>query len=44
MKQVAAFYHRATQLAIKIQAESGKQLKAFVEGMHKCDEIKVHYC
>jgi glycine hydroxymethyltransferase len=41
MKQVAEFYHRATQIAIKIQAESGKQLKAFVEGMHKCDEIKV---
>ena len=41
MVKVGEFYDRATQIAVKIQAESGKQLKAFVEGMHKCEELKV---
>jgi|EP00670_Eutreptiella_braarudii_P001538 glycine hydroxymethyltransferase len=40
MVKVGEFYDRATQIAVKIQAESGKQLKAFVEGMHKCEELK----
>jgi len=40
MAKVAEFYDRATKIAVKIQAESGKQLKAFVEGMHKCEDIK----
>jgi len=41
MKTVADFYDRATKLAVKIQGETGKQLKAFVQGMNKSEELKV---
>eukprot|EP00668_Euglena_longa_P040420 GGOE01053230.1.p2 GENE.GGOE01053230.1~~GGOE01053230.1.p2 ORF type:complete len:463 (+),score=109.30 GGOE01053230.1:2136-3524(+) len=40
MLRVADFFDRATQIAVRIQTDSGKQLKAFIEAMHKCEELK----
>jgi glycine hydroxymethyltransferase len=38
--QVAEFLHRAAQLAIKVQATTGKLLKDFVVALENNEEIK----
>eukprot|EP00669_Euglena_mutabilis_P005445 TRINITY_DN168_c0_g1_i3.p4 TRINITY_DN168_c0_g1~~TRINITY_DN168_c0_g1_i3.p4 ORF type:complete len:231 (-),score=98.41 TRINITY_DN168_c0_g1_i3:220-912(-) len=40
MVKVAGFFHRAADIAAKIQTNSGKQLKAFIEAIPHNEELK----
>lgn len=42
--KIAEFLHRAAQLALQIQATSGKMLKDFVVACEQSDQVKVKMC